>query len=201
MNTNEVTQLLKLNKSMYQSSARPLTDDVIAVQLAVWAAALKDVPAEAGFLAIQRAFTVCRFPVTLADLYDKLRALQAESSTPVATVWESILKAAHRAADNVGRYRYTCQMEDGRTQGQQAKEENQALFAGLPGMVRDWLGSPRALAEIDFMDATAQNFRRKEFEKAYSEHLQNSPLCPALLSAAVEGTKAEPVPKLKEAAQ
>lgn len=104
MTTNDVAKLLKLNKDMYQHSDRPFTDDTLAVWLTVWTAALKDVPTEAGLMALHRAFTVCRFPVTLADLCAQLRSMQAANCTPVGTMWERILKAAHEAKENMSRY-------------------------------------------------------------------------------------------------
>ena len=182
MQINDVLELLRLNKAMYQNSERQLTDDAVAVQVSVWAAALKDVPAEAGLLALHRAFTVCRFPVTLTDLCAQLRSMQAANCTPVGTMWERILKAAHEAKENMSRYGHTFREPDGQTQGQHARNQNKAIFAALPLVAQEWLGSVRELSTLDTLDTTALNFKRKEFEKIYSKHLDNLPFCPELLT-------------------
>ena len=182
MTTNDVAKLLKLNKDMYQHSDRPFTDDTLAVWLTVWTAALKDVPTEAGLMALHRAFTVCRFPVTLAELCAQLRSMQAANCTPVGTMWERILKAAHEAKENMSRYGHTFREPDGQTQGQHARNQNKAIFAALPLVAQEWLGSVRELSTLDTLDTTALNFKRKEFEKIYSKHLDNLPFCPELLT-------------------
>lgn len=87
MTIDEVTALMRWNVAMYSNSAKPLTDENAATQIAIWSAELADVPAYAGQAAMQKAFTVCRFPVTLADLCDQLRAIQTQYEIPSADAW------------------------------------------------------------------------------------------------------------------
>lgn len=198
MTTNDVAKLLKLNKDMYQHSDRPFTDDTLAVWLTVWTAALKDVPAEAGLLALHKAFTVCRFPVTLADLCAQLRAMQAANCAPAATLWELILKAAHQVQENATQYGHTFREPDGQTQGQHARNQNKAIFAALPLVAHEWLGSVRELSALDTLDTTALNFKRKEFEKIYAEYLNKLPFCLELLTRSTAITSGPSVAELKE---
>ena len=185
MEPNEVKELLQLNKKMYQHSERPMADDTIAVQLAVWSVALRDVPAQAGRIAMQRAFTVCRFPVTLADVCDQLRAMQAAQNRPAADVWREILQAAHKAHNNAAEYRYTFRGPDGKTQGQHARERNQALYAALHPAAREWLGSVDELAALEELDERSLNYRRKDFERLYAAFVQRQDLDPELLQLAL----------------
>ena len=69
-----------------------------------------------------------------------------------------------------------------RPQGQHARNQNKAIFAALPLVAQEWLGSVRELSTLDTLDTTALNFKRKEFEKIYSKHLDNLPFCPELLT-------------------
>lgn len=185
MEPNEVKELLQLNKKMYQHSERPMADDTIAVQLAVWSVALRDVPAQAGRIAMQRAFTVCRFPVTLADVCDQLRAMQAAQNRPAADVWREILQAAHKAHNNAAEYRYTFRGPDGKTQGQHARERNQALYAALHPAAREWLGSVDELAALEELDERSLHYRRKDFEQLYAAFVQRQALDPELLQLAL----------------
>ena len=52
----------------------------------------------------------------------------------------------------------------------------------MPLVAQEWLGSVRELSTLDTLDTTALNFKRKEFEKIYSKHLDNLPFCPELLT-------------------
>lgn len=185
MEPNEVKELLQLNKKMYQHSERPMADDTIAVQLTVWSVALRDVPAQAGRIAMQRAFTVCRFPVTLADLFDQLRAMQAAQTRPAADVWREILQAAHKAHNNAAEYRYTFRGPDGKTQGQHARERNRAIYTALHPAAREWLGSVDELAALEDLDERSLNYRRKDFERLYAAFVQRQDLDPELLQLAL----------------
>ena len=60
MTIDEVTALMRWNVAMYSNSAKPLTDENAATQIAIWSAELADVPAYAGQKAMQKAFTVVR---------------------------------------------------------------------------------------------------------------------------------------------
>ena len=97
-------------------------------------------------------------------------------------MWERILKAAHEAKENMSRYGHTFREPDGQTQGQHARNQNKAIFAALPLVAQEWLGSVRELSTLDTLDTTALNFKRKEFEKIYSKHLDNLPFCPEFLT-------------------
>ena len=48
MTIDEVTTLMRWNVAMYSNSAKPLTDENAATQIAIWSAELADVPAYAG---------------------------------------------------------------------------------------------------------------------------------------------------------
>ena len=53
MTIDEVTALMRWNVAMYSNSAKPLTDENAATQIAIWSAELADVPAYAGQAAMQ----------------------------------------------------------------------------------------------------------------------------------------------------
>lgn len=185
MTVKETQALIRQNLAMYRVGEKTFTEEQAATQLAIWAAALQDVPARAGMQAMQRAFTVCRFPVTLADLFDQLRAMQATQSRPAADVWRELLQAARKAHDNAAEYRYTFRGPDGKTQGQHARERNQALYAALHPAAREWLGSVDELAALEELDERSLHYRRKDFEQLYAAFVQRQALDPELLQLAL----------------
>lgn len=185
MTTNEVQNLIRQNIALYKVSEKALSEKDAAIQIAVWASALQDVPAPAGFAAMQKAFAVCRFPVTLADLMNQLRAMQAEHSETSAECWARLLSTARKAEQNADCYRFTAHLPDGRTQGQAAKAKNQALFDDLHPAARRWLGSLQELVELGRMDDVGLRIRRTSFEKSFSEYQVNAPLNPRFLNASL----------------
>ena len=152
MTIDEVTALMRWNVAMYSNSAKPLTDENAATQIAIWSAELADVPAYAGRAAMQKAFTVCRFPVTLADLCDQLRAIQTQYEIPSADAWLCIQRM-------ISRVRYY---------GESPLDYSK-MFSCLPAVARDWLGSYQAALELNHMTDEGRMYKRGEFERYYEK--------------------------------
>lgn len=183
MTTDEVKDLYKQNLLAYGMRSAPADGEAITYQLGIWSATLANVPAAAAQAALMRAFTVCRFPVTLADLCTQLHAMQAEADPPAGFLWDKITTAAHRARENKGLYGYTGRAADGRTIAEAARDANKEIFENLPVPARAWVGKLQTLIDLDGDDATGKNFRRRDFEKFYQEYQATQPLDPEKLSA------------------
>ena len=81
MNKQDVQALLALNKSNYPSAYREMTKPEVEALLKSWLSALEPYPPELVQEAYLRALTRCRFPVTLADIFDsKARTYAARLS-------------------------------------------------------------------------------------------------------------------------
>jgi hypothetical protein len=179
MTKQEVQELFAANQAMYEHTMRPLSDLAVSTQIVVWATALKDVPVQAGREALQRAFMVCKWPVTLAELCDQLRAMQEQNHTAAGALWDETLRAAREAVKNASRYPHTFREADGRTQGEIARANNKALFEAQHPFVKEWLGSVRQLIDLGY---TANiEFKRKDFDRAYEEYKKKQPFTPSLL--------------------
>ena len=184
MTTDEVKALYKQNLLAYYSPKNaPADKDAVKYQIGIWSTALANVPAPAAQAALLRAFTVCRFPVTLADLCSQLHSMQEESDPPAGQLWAQITEAAYRARENKSLYSYTGRAADGRSIRQVAQEANKQIFEGLPVACRAWIGTLQALIDLDGDDATGKNFRRRDFEKFYREYQAARPLDPERLAA------------------
>lgn len=152
MTVDEVTALMKWNVAMYANCAKPLSEENAATQITIWAAELANVPAYAGQKAMRKAFTVCKFPVTLADLCDQLRSVQAEYAVPAAEAWKKILQM-------ISRVRYCGE----------PPLDYPAMFLDLPDVARDWLGSYHAALALNNMSDEGRMYKRSEFERFYEK--------------------------------
>lgn len=184
MTFNDTKKLMDLNFAMYKGSERELSKEQAATQLTVWATVLKDVPFSAGQKAMLKAFSVCRFPVTLADLMSQLHTMQAETDVSGPECWAATIKAGRQAANNAAGYSYTAKTADGRTQGQIMRDRNKELFESLHPAARQWLGSLPELVNLGRMDSEALKYQRREFEKAFATYQAERPLMPEQLERA-----------------
>lgn len=182
MTIDEVKELSKQNMIAYNMKNVPVSQDAANYQLSIWAATLAPVPAPAAQAALMRAFTVCRFPVTLADLCNQLRAMQTEADPPAAALWDQISAAAHRANENKGLYSYTGRGADGCPIAETARKNNRAIFEELPAPARLWVGTLQALIDLDKEDSACKVFRHRDFVKFYDDYQKNRPLDPEKLA-------------------
>lgn len=183
MTISEVSALYAQNLTFYAGRIPAPSKEATALQVSVWAAALADIPANAAQAALIRAFTVCRFPVTLADLMEQLHAMQAESDPRAGEVWQQIAQAAHRAHENKGLYSFTGKNAAGHRISDTAREANKQIFAMLPAPARQWLGTLQALIDLDSEQPAGQAIRRREFEHFYKDFQETRPLDPVQLAA------------------
>ena len=156
MTTNDVAKLLKLNKDMYQHSgccARRWRSFVVKKMT------LKKI--------FQNRLWNCR----------RCRpARRGGSPKPPCrrrTVRQCKVKSGtHFKGSARGKRKYVTvrphiqRAPDGQTQGQHARNQNKAIFAALPLVAQEWLGSVRELSTLDTLDTTALNFKRKELKKS-----------------------------------
>ena len=200
MTISEASALYAQNMTFYAGRVPAPSKETTALQVSVWAATLADIPASAAQAALVRAFTVCRFPVTLADLMEQLHAMQAESEPRAGEVWQQITEAAHRARENKGLYSFTGKDAAGRRISDAAKEANKQLFELLPAPARQWLGSLQLLIDLDREDAAGTSIRRREFERFYKEYQETRPLDPAQLAELPGGRNDKQLQQNKNAA-
>ncbi len=172
MTVDEVTALMRWNVAMYANCSKPLSEENAATQITIWAAELANVPAYSGQKAMRKAFTVCKFPVTLADLCDQLRSIQAEYAVPAAEAWKKILQM-------ISRVRYCGE----------PPLDYPAMFLDLPDVARDWLGSYHAALALNNMNDEGRRYKRSEFERFYDKWTKTRSLNPALLPVNEESEK------------
>lgn len=186
MTLQEVRTLMELNCAMYSASPMKLSEKDAALQIAVWAKHLQNLPAEAVFKAMFMAFAKCRYPVKLSDLMEQLREMQGSQQPTAADSWNALRKAATEYVKDTWLYHFTALADDGsgRTQGQAARQRNRDRFNALPDTAKKWLGNPQTLYELGNMNEDSLHFRRRDYENYYKQQQDCQPLDAALLSQA-----------------
>lgn len=169
MTKEEVTELIRMNFSLYKLGAKPLTESEMKDNITVWAYQFREYPADTVKRAFLEANRECVFPITVADIF---RHLPKED---MADNWRK-LKAA------IGKVEYymgwrSCPMilgvdETGRPVKSSGTEEIAAVFDALPRTVQKWLGSASELANLSrYTEDELDRYRRPEFMKLPPEPL------------------------------
>lgn len=162
MNKIDALELLKLNQTLYKMRPDVLTDAELNKNVEVWAWQFKDYDAATVKRAFLMAVRVCKYPVTIADVFEQLDRMQPAASPE--SMWQELM-AARKKAQKYLPWR-SCPMvigldENGEKIKSNGQKELQELFDSLPEAIRNYLGSVSALK--DLADGGIDDYRRGEF--------------------------------------
>lgn len=153
MNRQDVQALLALNKSNYPSAYREMTKPEVEALLKSWLSALEPYPPELVQAAYLRALTRCRFPVTLADIFDELRAVKNAGRPSVEALWRELTAVADYCADRAWRFDFNGPGElPGMTQGDCERNRCMERMRGMSAENRDFIGNLSRLISFGRMD-------------------------------------------------
>ncbi|MCI8336956.1 MAG: hypothetical protein HFI72_07380 [Peptococcaceae bacterium] len=103
--------------------------------------------------AFMEALKVCRFPVTIADIFERLGKIGALHQVPVDSLWQQFLHAAEDAYLLSYGFGYTAPgRTEGKTQGQENREKAERIFAALEPEIQQYVGTLERLVDFGKMD-------------------------------------------------
>lgn len=159
---NKIIQMIATIKTVYPYYAKE-TDVEILVK--TWTLLLKDVPdniIEAAFL---KCLQTCKMPPTPAEVLEQVRAMSVANEPTDEEMWALLTSTLRKASDLTYRFRFTFVEANGKTQGQNARDEFERLWEGLPEKLRLYLGSPGELMRMANYDADELKFEKNRFLK------------------------------------
>ena len=99
------------------------------------------------------ALKVCKFPVTIADIFERLGKIGALHQVPVDSLWQEFLKASEDAYLLSYGFGYTAPgRTEGKTQGQENREKATRIYASLSLEIQQYVGSLERLVDFGRMD-------------------------------------------------
>ena len=135
---NKVIEMIAAVKTIYSYYAKE-TDVEMLVR--TWMLLLKDYEDEAVEPAFYRCLQICKMPPTPADVIEQIQSMRKTlepSDEELWTVFEKALRETSRWMANFGA---TYVDETGLSQGQQARNEVEKIWEGLPEKIKLYLAS------------------------------------------------------------
>lgn len=163
----KISELIIAIKTLYPYYSKNSNDAENAVLIGTWDMLLKDYTDAEVDAALAQCLRTCKMPPTPADVIERIQSAHKAYQPTAAELWGVYLDALHDAADLVGCFGYTMRLADGRTQGQKARDDFQALFDKLPAQIREYLGTPSQLMRDAQLWANGEitQYDRNKFEK------------------------------------
>lgn len=135
---NKIVEIIFAIKTIYPYYAKE-TDVESLVK--TWGMLLSDIPDELADTALYQALRVCKMPPTPADLLEQIRAMKAAEEPSAEELWTVYHKALHDTMRLIPQFGYTYVDASGKSQGQQARDKVEAIWAGLPEAVKHYLST------------------------------------------------------------
>ena len=151
---NKIVEIIFSIKTIYPYYAK---DTDVESLVKTWGMLLRDVPDEVADAALYRALRVCKMPPTPADLIEQIQAMQAANAPSAEELWVVYHKALREVMRLIPQFTYTYVDASGRSQGQQARDKVDVIWAGLPEAVQRYLSSKGELIrQAQQMGASAE---------------------------------------------
>jgi hypothetical protein len=159
---NKIIQMIATIKTVYPYYAKE-TD--VEVLVKTWALLLKDVPDNIVEAALIKCLQTCKMPPTPAEVLEQVKAMTAANEPSDEEMWGVLTSALRKASNLTYRFRFTFVEANGKTQGDNARDDFQKLWDGLPEKIRLYLGSPGELMRMSNYDDEELKFEKNRFLK------------------------------------
>lgn len=143
MDKQEVAKLLAINKSIYPHSYKGMSETETAALLEVWTLKFAPYPAELIQNAFLQCLEYCQYPVSIANIFEQLRKMQAAGQKTTDELWQEFLQAAAEVGRLATGFHYNApsRKNPGIDQGTERKQQAREIFAGLSPEIVHYVGS------------------------------------------------------------
>lgn len=164
---NKIVEIIFGIKTIYPYYAKE-TDVQSLVK--TWGMLLQDVPDDVADAAFYKALRVCKVPPTPADLIEQINAMKAATEPTAEELWTVYHKALNDTMRLIPQFGYTYVDSSGISQGQQARNKVEKIWAGLPDAIKHYLSSKgeliRCAQQLSALPVEDTQWEKQRFLKA-----------------------------------
>lgn len=154
----KIGEVIMAIKTVYPYYTRNNTDKENATLLNTWRLLLNDYPDEAVDKAIIQCLKTCKMPPTPADVIEQLNGMFETSDEQL---WNEYIQALNSVENQTYYFQFTGIEENGKSQGENAREKVNQIWQSLPEKIKDYIGGKSELIRM----ANAYNEEELKFEK------------------------------------
>lgn len=168
MDLNEVSDLIRMNMTLYKNSAKPLTENELEVMTSVWYWHFKDYDAKKVKRAFLAANAVCVYPIQPADIFKQLQVMQKQTEKSPIETWEIMLRTLEKIPQFLHRRKYPLVIgidnQTGKLIESNGSKEIDELFNSLPDDAKRFFVSKNGMIEMSmFSNEELNRYRKKDF--------------------------------------
>lgn len=168
MELNEVSDLIRMNMTLYKNSAKPLSEKELEAMASVWYWHFKDYDARLVKRAFLAANAVCVYPIQPADIFEQLKIMAKNNSAAPSDLWQALKSAASKVPGLLYQRQYPkviCVDEKtGKLIKSNGEKELNELFDKLPAQVKSYLRNVNGLVSMaQYSDEELERYKKRDF--------------------------------------
>lgn len=159
---NKIIEMIAAIKTIYSYYAK---DTDVQMLVKTWGVLLKNYPDEAVEVAFYKCLQTCKMPPTPADVIERLDEMMKADEPTHEELWNTFTKTLRKTSSLVYRFDFTFVEANGKTQGQNARAEFNALWDALPEALKQYCGGSGELIRLSRASEEELKFERTRFFK------------------------------------
>jgi hypothetical protein len=159
---NKIIEMIAAIKTIYSYYAK---DTDVQMLVKTWTVLLKNYPDDAVEVAFYKCLQTCKMPPTPADVIEKLDEMMKADEPTHEELWNTFTKTLRKSSALVYRFSFNAVQANGKTEGQNAREEFNALWNALPEALKQYLGGSGELIRLSRASDEELKFERTRFFK------------------------------------
>lgn len=168
MDLNEVSDLIRMNMTLYKNSAKPLSEKELEAMASVWYWHFKDYDANVVKRAFLAANAVCVYPIQPADIFEQLKNIARQNSASPSDLWQSLKSAASKVPGLLYQRQYPkvigVDEKTGKLIKSNGDKELNELFYKLPAQVKSYLRNVNGLVSMaQYSDEELERYKKRDF--------------------------------------
>lgn len=167
--TNKIIEMIGAIKTIYPYYSKDISKEQIATLVKTWETLLKNYPDDVVEIGFHKSLQICKTPPTPADVIEQINALVEAYEPSNEELWSVYEKALRDTCQQMQMFSYTYIDSTGISQGQQARNRVEAIWAGLPEKIKLHIASKgelmRLAQEYNFNEDFC-TFEKQRFIKA-----------------------------------
>ena len=161
-----VAGLIGVIKNEYPREYGTMNEQNLLAKIELWYRSLARYPKEVVEVALQRALETSKYPPTLAEIVGNVKEIKEATEPTDTELWAELCRVFRKVNGCTYRFKYNAIDYNGKTQGENARAEFNAIWDGLPPVLKSYCGNKGGLISLADMDEDELAFEKGRFLKA-----------------------------------
>lgn len=141
----KIAEMIMAIKTIYPYYSKDNNSEVLA---RTWGVLLKNYPDEVVEVAFFKCLQSCKMPPTPADVIEQINSMVETTEQSDEELWSIYAKTLREVDHLMYYFQFNFVRENGKSQGDEAREKVQAIWDGLPERLKQYIGSKGELMRM-----------------------------------------------------